>query len=366
MVTLSESSREAIQILCSVIGSTIANALPPPQWPFLIFEGDAYLNKYYWGHLYETLFMMEKLGCTEEEIANGFPRASRIVHLLASMYGLPLSNLSTKQRAELVSKLLGYIRLFRKKDPFCANGRNTLWEKDEVNRALSVIHRLDDDPDQGIYRQLIGKINGSLFALCDVLHAGIHFAGHEFHGAYALAGKKTLVVREYFDLRPIEIWDFTQGLEYETICTIEVYKGIDITFDFFNHIRSSSSVPQHLMGIFVGTKCLETAIQGVDALREMAENIVKTLTHAAQETSDYTKKDWIRKYVEMHYYYLKWHRDRLGLDWRPSKEQYDLLETEPEEEVARSFAGLRGKSKDEIAVIIADLYRKAILGDEFV
>ena len=108
-----------IEEIFNVIGETIASALPPPGWPFLIFEGDAYLDKYYWNHIYKSIKFAKNMGHNFERIANTFYNASRIVDLLASMYGLSHSTLTQEEKLELINDIFIFIKYFRKNDPYC-------------------------------------------------------------------------------------------------------------------------------------------------------------------------------------------------------------------------------------------------------
>ncbi len=38
--------------------------------------------------------------------------------------------------------------------------------------------------------------------------------------------------------------------------------------------------------------------------------------------------DWAKKFVEIHFYYLKPHKDALGLDWKPPEAVFRTIETE--------------------------------------
>lgn len=354
---------DKIEKFCSVAANCILKA-PPPVWPVFILEGEWYLYPYFLRELHTTIKLMKGKGYGTEEIAKLFKNPSRITQFMYLFPGISFSDLSVKERIELVDNLLDYIAYYRKGDIFCENGKNILWSDNEIEEIIGKYELITpSNEDKNKHRELIGKINGSLFNYCEFLHLAKHPFGHEFHGPYKLSDNEVLIAREYYDLKPTLVWSFTKNLPFERVLTLEIYKGIDIYFDFFNHTGSSSSLPQHLQRFFIAIDGCGNFITKREELEKLLVNINKIFVDATGFTSIYTTKDWIQKLFEMHYYYLKPFKDILGLDWKPPEKQYKFLETKGiSEDFLKASEEIGKKPKDESIRMLKDAFYNNIFG----
>ena len=348
-----ELSVNRVEKFCSVAARCILRA-PPPVWPVFILEGEWYLYQYFLRELYDTIKLMDGKGHSTEEIAKLFKNPSRITQFMYLFPGVSFTDLSVDERIGLVDSLLDYIAYYRKGDIFCEDGKNVVWSNNEVEETLGKYELITlSEEDKNKYRESIGKINGSLFNYCEFLHLAKHPFGHEFHGPYKLSGDEVLIAREYYDLKPTLVWAFTENLPFERVLTLEIYKGVDIYFDFFNHTGSSSSLPQHLQRFFIAIDDYRNPLTKHEELEELLANINKIFENASEFTSNYTDKDWIQKLFEMHYYYLKPFKDILGLDWKPPEKQYSFLETKGiSEDFLKASEEIGKKPKEEPKILI--------------
>jgi hypothetical protein len=101
-------------------------------------------------------------------------------------------------------------------------------------------------------------------------------------------------------LKPVEIWPSTAKLGFDRIVSYEIYKNIDFKIDFLGHPISSVSLIDYLQRfqIFRDGKPLINPYQLIsdcDLVLEEVSSIFATLT----------KKEWEKKFLELHFYYLK-------------------------------------------------------------
>lgn len=74
------------------------------------------------------------------------------------------------------------------------------------------------------------------------------------------------------------------------------------------------------------------------------------------EVKGFQKSDWIRKYIEMHYYVLKPLADLVDENWKPQQEQIEIINMKPDMRAASAFHVLNGLSFDERIVALEKLY----------
>jgi len=337
-------------------------------WPMPHFhpsEGNFYLYAPKNSFLIQLRFLINALrdkGLNDQDIALLFKKPSRIATLTFLFEGLRYTELTKEDRIKLAVDILNFITCLRKKDPFCEEMRNILWEDHEVkdvlgNVNLISLHQLPEDKSTKI-RKLSSQINASLWLLCEYLYFNHHFIGHEFHGPYKLSDGSLLVVREYYDLKN-ELWSFSNKLPANQITSFEVYeKGTEIKFDFFNRIRSSASLPPRLLKVRFKKGGIEGEELDENGMKDLLACIIDVCNDAFKLISGLKREQLLEKYVETKYYILKPLAEKLGLGWRPSKEIYDFIRNiQPPTAIKESFKKLETlprKKQIEICRLVFD------------
>lgn len=357
-----------IDQVCSTLARhIIKDGAQAPNWPYPIFEGDWYLYHSFTKELYRTINKLKSKGKTTSEIAKLFKAPSRIAQFLYSLFGFQYSGLYTKQRINLIEDLLKYISYYRK-DPFCRDGKNIILSEEEVQNILQKYEMVDlkKEKEDRELRQIIGKINAILWLYVELINVEKHPCGHEFHGPYSLGNNNFLIVREYYDLAPAEIWPFTSQLPFNKIVTLEVYEDVIIKFDFFNHTESKGSLPLGLKKFLVGINTYENSIQDLSGLEDLYKTCKETISKAEIFIRKFNKKEWREKLIEVHYYYLKPHKQVLGEDWHFPERIFEKVETEPPNKYLEQFVGLDKKMQEaptgEVFHIIKNILKNEIYG----
>jgi hypothetical protein len=191
----------------------------------------------------------------------------------------------------------------------------------------------------------------------------MHPIVHEFHGPYDIGNRKSLVVREYYDLRPEAVWPYTTNFPYEEMLLHEIYEGFSQKYNFMNHTVTSDPFPQRLQKIHVSvlqqSKWRVVEIRDLDSI---LASILNSIVEGMREVKNYSKKDMLRKYVEMHYLILKPLTDLLSKDWTPPKEQYEFIETqELDKAVLENMAKLAEIPRETAVTITKDILLKNII-----
>lgn len=345
---------QKLKELCRIIALCSAS-VPMPEWPPYVIEADSYLQRFYFRHLYNLITKARNLNIPWKEIGYVlYP--SRVAQIMHSIYGLSSSGLRDYEKRDLVDSLISIISS-RRVDPFCKNQSNILYSQSEIDKLFSRVRVENKTQDANWLRksQLLSRINALLFSLCDVLHVCQHAASHEFHGPYIIK-ESQVIIREYYDLKPIEVWPILKNLPFNRITTLEIYQGVNINFSFFNHIIPTSSLPDNLTGMVVVKNNDFLDYYTVEELDELLADLSLTMKDITNEVIPFSKTDWICKYVEMHYYVLQPLANLVGEDWHPSKEQMDIINTQADMKAAFAFHVLNGLSFDERIITLENLY----------
>ena len=340
--------------LCKTIALCSA-AVPMPEWPPFTVEADSYLHKYYFNHIYGLIKKARNLNIPLQSISAviNTSRASQVMH---SIYGLSSSELNNDEKRDFVDFILSIIGA-KRSDPFCENGTNILIDTNNIAKYINsvVISYKSEGAHWNKKAQILSKINALLFSLCDLIHVCQHASSHEFHGVYNLNNHQ-IILREYYDLKPIEIWPDLENLNFENISTIEIYQDVEISFSFFNHIIPTTSLPSHLVGMAVTNSNDTSTTYSLDELEEKFNVLKLVMENIARGIAKLQKKDWIQKYIEMHYYIFKPLASIVNEDWHPSKEQISIIDTPPDMRAASAFHVLNGLSYDERIIALEQLY----------
>jgi hypothetical protein len=367
-MVMKESSMKLVDKICEVIARRIISgrAGSPAIWPIPVMEPYWYLKKAYLRDLYFLLKTLKEKGVQKERIAKLFLSPTRICFNFYYFVNFPLSDsgLSVEERVALLKDLVEFASFYRKEDVFCEKGRDIIWTQKYIKEVLKKYKFIDlAEHEKGKeFKELMGQLNGALWLYEEYINVIRHQHSHQFHGPYQLEDGEVLLVREHFDLKPTIIWPFTSELPFDRLTTLEVYRDVKVTLNCFNNIDSSTALPQHLQKVAILEN--EQQILDLSKVRSYLEEIQKVLTKGYEFTANYTKRDWLKKYIDLTYYSLKPLKDILREDWRPPEEIYRLVETEDASQhvkkIIESARGAFQKGEEEGIQILKEIFLKNI------
>ena len=360
MVTKGTSSNRVAEAYKAVSRHVVSGARGrAPSWPFSILETTIFYSKFFTRELLDTMRKLEKKEVKQEDIAKMFCGPSAVSHWLY-LAGFAFEGLDQDEVVEFIERTIQIMESLRKKDPFCINWKNIIWDiskvKKECNRNGFIESKQTHIP------QIIGKINTIAWHYCILIQVGHRNYSHEFHGPYDLGNGEQLFVREYFNLKPKEIWPFAnaKNIPFEKMTILEVYRDVEIKVDMFNHLWASASLPNHLQRVLITLD--DSKVLTEEEAKQLLVKWVDIITKANNYVKDYTKEDWARKVIEMKYWLLKTHRDILGENWRAPKEVVDLAARykDIEETAKRAIHGqikrIRGYPEEQAMRNITQMY----------
>lgn len=291
----------------------------PPIWPIPLEENLWYLGRCFLPELYRTIKKVETKGISEEKIAHLFKGTFIISHFLELAEVMKFCELKKEEKLYLVKKLINYLKYYRKKNIiFCENGRNILWGQEEVNKILDNLRLIDVNE---YTKKNLQEINGRLWLFSENLHGIFHCCGYELHGPYQINKDEFLLVRDHFGLKPVEIWPSTAKLGFDRIVSYEIYKNVDFKIDFLGHPISSVSLTDYLQRF-------QMLIDGKPLINpsQLILNCDLVLEEMSAIFASLTKKEWEKKFIELHFYYLKPCKDLLEESWRPSPKIFEFID----------------------------------------
>lgn len=103
--------------------------IPTPQG--MLYWGDEWSRK-----LHRIVSLLDKRRVGKEGLREAIKFPSRIVHILWRIDAVKNSDLTKEEKLCVVEKLFDYLAIFRKEDLWCADGRNIIWELEEVQSRI--------------------------------------------------------------------------------------------------------------------------------------------------------------------------------------------------------------------------------------
>lgn len=356
---------ETIDKLCSTVGYLLAEAGKEAGfsvWPaprFSPIEGEMYVSPYLLPSLLDDLSKLEQKGYNKEKVAELFKNPSRITQFVWTFHTLKDIDLSENERVKLVKKIIDLISISRK-DPFCEEGKNIIWSEEKVNLSLEELNWIDLDEVSEVeeYRETLGRLNGTLWLLCELLYFDFHGAGHEFHGPYNLVkDNQMLIVREYYDLKP-DYFSFTDDLPFNRLMTFEIYPKKDVTFDFFNRSRFSVPLSKYLQKLHIEIN--GKGIGDFSEINNALNSSEKVSERGSKRVGKLERKELLEKFGEAYFFTIKPIQEKLGEDWRPPESFYHDIEKGAKEgkikEALDAFEKTYSLPKQEFIKAIAQLF----------
>jgi hypothetical protein len=213
-------------------------------------------------------------------------------------------------------------------DPFCVTGKNLWYSEEDISKIINSKKFVQPNEDE---QKIISRTVIALNSLVWSFYYDIYVeAGFEFHGPYNVnynGENYQLLIRDYHNLKPSEIWGLAENFEYKSIRFYLLYQNVDIKIDYFMHEVSYNPLRTNLKYFFVetndGGKEKELVFSELEKISESAEKIAFDQVALVNKLPVLDK---MKKGAEICYYQLKPFRDSLNIDWKPSKEVYDAIE----------------------------------------
>jgi len=312
-----------IDILLDIIVESLLGAKSEEEaaaltlWPIPVPQGMLYFSDVWTKKLNRVLHLIEKRKIKSKEILKAIRFPSRIVQFLW-LDAITFNNLSKKEKLYPIAKFLIFLSLFRKKDIFCENGKNILWNKKELEKHKRGLHFFSGKGKN--LNKLISTFEAILWSYTELLYWTNHPFGHGFHGSYSIK-EGDLVVKEYFDLKP-KAWSFSQGLNFSEVEIFEIYKrntSSKIKLEFFErNIRTNQSIKQDLEKFAL--KVNGKIVKKPEEISQFLENLMEVIKKGSEIIQALNEQQLIEKYADYYFYAIKPLCDLVKENWHPPKQ----------------------------------------------
>ncbi|TVX93564.1 hypothetical protein [Paenibacillus agilis] len=227
-----------------------------------------------------------------EIIGKAFKFPGRIFRLIdVVLFGLRRKRIPLSEQHQFIFKMIKIAETLKLSDTFSELGTNLLkgthipTELDRINS--NVVHRLQ----------------AALFAYTEATLFRGHDATKSVHGPYT-DDNSCFIFREYYNLRPTELWERKLLLPVESIRTICNYNSdVEVRVDNFDHIYHEGILGKSLIGSVieingVREKNDQVIIELTDEIIQKARAVAAIVDRWEwrQKAEKYAEIFWIRKY----------------------------------------------------------------------
>lgn len=284
------------------------------------------LAPYYWNHLAKKILQAVKI-CKEknikpETIAETWKSQSWLRDQLATFVAyLDIIKLQKSEKI-LIIDFFHETLLLSKTDPFSLKGITHIYDTETVNGILSNLKWLESDKHAA---REVGFLSTSLLTLGYALYTDLFpSVGVDFHGPYRLNKDSHLIVRDFFDTKPEELWAESKEFRYKSLTIFTIYKKARFFIDFYGNLTCDENLTLIL-------KRFAVVVDGknIDSLREISNlgNYFSKLTvEIYKKFTNLNFEQTKRKFMEAHFYGYKSLCDLAGIDWEPPQKAYYAIE----------------------------------------
>ncbi len=185
------------------------------------------------------------------EIAELFKMPSRIRMILSGV-DIPLAlkalvrkNIFRKNKTvDFINEFFSLLYCFNSQDPFCLNGTDKIWKSEEVDKYEQggVWWETSSVPARNVMNWVV-----DLYNLVWVFYYAAWLpAGLQIHGPYKVKDG-TLLVRDYYDLAPADIWELASDVPVRKISMGLLFRNLTGGINFLNQPHFNEVLPDELV-----------------------------------------------------------------------------------------------------------------------
>lgn len=239
----------------------------------------------------------------DKTIAASFGNPARIYRMINGIiYGMKRKHIDLNVQRNIVCKLLDITSCLKYGSIFNENGKNIIYSPTELNSCLSRISLHKADTEEA---QIIQKVCGILWAYTEAIFFRAHDITKEFHGLYTDKDfKGNLLVREYLNLAPTELWPDVKLLPYQKIKIYCLYNSeLCLSIDAYNHLfLQEGNYIEDLYGYYITGDGEELTLEQLFLL---SKGMFKTISDIQSWVYKNTWVEHTKKYADIYWYRKK-------------------------------------------------------------
>ncbi|OAD24139.1 hypothetical protein THIOM_000007 [Candidatus Thiomargarita nelsonii] len=282
-------------------------------WPVDINSITHLFMDIFFEELLNDIDKLEEKGFDEMDISTMLKTPARIIRLIMpSVQGMKKLRMSREKQRKYVILLLSMVENLKYGNLCNRDGKNIILSPIKFRDAIDVSKMISTTKDNSM---IVHKLCGILWAYSEVVCFRAHGLSKEFHGPYRHPDyKEDFLIREFFCLNAVELWDECKSLKYGSIKIVTAYKDLGLTIDIFNHlsIKQGRNYIDSLRYFYIDGDGNPLSLDEVNSLCMALSEVITSITTKIE------KLDWRKlaeKYAEIFWFSKKELRDELKLDW---------------------------------------------------
>ncbi len=289
-------------------------------WPFHPVRLHRIIANHFFRELRNLFLCLENRGFSINDIAGLFRNPNKVAD-----YNLMWSSVTELDEADmyyLATKLIEVIDVLRHGDPFCRSGASLVWSEQEARARVEGGLFIGVDGDSPL-AGLLSRLEAMITSYAELLYYMFPGFSRMYHGPYEIDADKVFV-KEFYDLRPKDLWPATSQFPFEHYRSIGCYnQNAEIEVYFIGLFRMDMSPTQGLKKF-----CLELDEKRIltrTELEHYCEVAEETINTAVADISRLDDDVLLRKGAEMFFYTLKPLYQAAGVQCEVLPEVYDAI-----------------------------------------
>jgi len=311
----------------AALHKAFSNMVPTNWGPVDYKEFIGCLNGTFIAKVAEAIKKIQDQGISIEQVADSFPSKSTlrvaIYYLMVEyQHSEPKPAEEFKAVVEYLAKVLDHMFIV----DVWAKEKNIAHTDEEVADLLAATQWQDGTPETA--REL-GKLHNSLSAHAYALYRDyfvmlmIEIYG-PYDTSYKFGNNTILLIKDYVQIKPVELWPATKSLEHEQITIMPIYRDVKFECEW---IGMHSLYEGDLMSGLVAYAVLVDGepVTSLDKIKELSDYYAEYATKFAQVYESMTKQELIVKSLEWECYQFFNMFKLANMDWRPTNEMLNAF-----------------------------------------
>lgn len=281
------------------------------------FRYDPLIAKSWIKRLLKMIDDCKNTGLASAETARLFTNTSDLRNkMIFDLWMTRYAGVSLTERMKIFNFYCDLLYAVCIEDPL-AKEKNVIHTHEQIKNLLSDVKIATPDIARKLGRLVSACYHASHAMYSDMNPSNVYdnYLSYDVAGIYG--SNHTVVIKEFSNLRPKELWPEAVGLCGDKIEIVCVYENVNSKIDSISHVTYEGDT-------IVGLKFFSIKLDGqdlpVEKITEVSEQIEKLSVSVFQQFKQLDLEQTKRLYYHQKAYGYKKIHERLGQDWKPSAE----------------------------------------------